>query len=116
MIWGPAKRKKKTETTLEAAKGPKVSRNGPNMVPSWSQIGPKMVQKWSPWPPKTLTIAREVLQKSMFEALRQNLWPRLGTRGRPVMTKKKRKIVYASRIPPRPSEAGERLLVEELVG
>ena len=26
------------------------------------------------------------------------------------------RIVYASRIPPRPSEAGERLLVEELVG
>merc|ERR1712079_600953 len=80
---GTAKRKKKTETTLEAAKGPKVSSNGPNMVPSWSQIGPKMVQKWSPWPPKTLTIAREVLQKSMFETLRQNLWARLGTRGRP---------------------------------
>merc|ERR1711974_563853 len=76
-VWarpGAQQTKKKTKTTLEAAKGPKVSRNGPNMVPSWSQIGPKTVQKWSPWPPKTLTIAREVLHKSMFEALRQNLW------------------------------------------
>merc|ERR1711994_731943 len=47
---------------------PRVPKH-PKMVATWCHFGPKLVPKWSPWPPKTLTIAREVLQKSMFEAL-----------------------------------------------
>ena len=46
-----------------------------------TEMRPGRGQNEHSWPPKTLTIAGEVLRKSMLEALRQKLWPRLGTRG-----------------------------------
>ena len=42
-----------------------------------TEMRPGRGQNEHPWPPKTLTIAGEVLRKSMLEALRQKLWPRL---------------------------------------
>ena len=42
-----------------------------------TEMRPRRGQNEHPWPPKTLTIAGEVLRKSMLEALRQKLWPRL---------------------------------------
>ena len=42
-----------------------------------TEMRPGRAQNEHPWPPKTLTIAGEVLRKSMLEALRQKLWPRL---------------------------------------
>ena len=89
---GGAQKKKLRKNDHAVGQGSQIVQKLSNMVPFWFQIGPKMVPKWSPRPPKTLTIAREVLQKSMFEALLQNWWPRLGTRGRPGVTKKKKKI------------------------
>ena len=41
-----------------------------------TEMRPRRGQNEHPWPPKTLTIAGEVLRKSMLEALRQKLWPR----------------------------------------